>query len=130
MKIYTSYFGNIRKIKNPVSIALSPPKWYTGPRYDRLAPSWRILNRFKNKSKEDIMLAIRMYEYYYRREVLDRLNANEILYDLRSFYPGEDIVLLCYETPDKFCHRHLVAEWLSESAGIEISEIEKESIYA
>ena len=24
-----------------------------------------------------------------------------------------NVTLLCYETPEKFCHRHLVAEWLN-----------------
>ena len=24
----------------------------------------------------------------------------------------DSIVMLCYEIPSKFCHRHIVAEWL------------------
>ena len=26
-----------------------------------------------------------------------------------------DIALLCYEKPDDFCHRHLVADWLNKN---------------
>lgn len=26
-----------------------------------------------------------------------------------------NIVLLCYEKPEDFCHRHLVADWLNSS---------------
>lgn len=28
---------------------------------------------------------------------------------------------MCYEAPGKFCHRHLVADWLN-SAGYDVSE--------
>jgi uncharacterized protein (DUF488 family) len=31
------------------------------------------------------------------------------------------IVLLCYEKPDSFCHRHLVAKWFNEN-GFPIEE--------
>lgn len=34
---------------------------------------------------------------------------------------GKDCALVCYEAPDKFCHRHLVAEWLN-SAGYNVNE--------
>ena len=26
-----------------------------------------------------------------------------------------DIALVCYEAPDKFCHRHLVADWFNKA---------------
>lgn len=28
--------------------------------------------------------------------------------------PRDRIILLCYEKPSSFCHRHLVAEWLGD----------------
>ena len=34
------------------------------------------------------------------------------------------IALLCYESPEKFCHRHLVAEWFMEKLGIEVREFD------
>ena len=33
---------------------------------------------------------------------------------------GKDIILLCYETPEKFCHRHSVAKWLNEKLNLNI----------
>jgi hypothetical protein len=36
-----------------------------------------------------------------------RSSIKEVLRDL-----GDDAVLLCYEKPGQFCHRHLVAQWL------------------
>ena len=36
---------------------------------------------------------------------------------------GEDAILLCYETPEDFCHRHVVAWWAERALGISIPEI-------
>lgn len=36
-----------------------------------------------------------------------------------DYHPN--IVLLCYEKPTDFCHRHLVAQWLIEN-GFECKE--------
>jgi uncharacterized protein (DUF488 family) len=36
---------------------------------------------------------------------------------------GEDAILLCWESPEKFCHRHLVADWLSKKLDIKITEL-------
>lgn len=35
---------------------------------------------------------------------------------------NHDVCLLCYETPEKFCHRHLVCNWLNDH-GIECREL-------
>ena len=51
---------------------------------------------------------------------LEPSDPKEVYKDL-----GKDAVILCYETSDKFCHRHIVAKWLSESLGINIQEIKK-----
>lgn len=34
----------------------------------------------------------------------------------------KDIVLLCYEKPGRFCHRHILAAWLTDTLGLEVSE--------
>ena len=49
----TSYFGNLRKISNPVSISLYSPKWFTGNNYKKLAPTKEILLAYKNKEIND-----------------------------------------------------------------------------
>lgn len=53
----------------------------------------------------------------FNEQVLGALNATDVILDLSrmiySFNVGEsDICLVCYEKPDDFCHRHLVAQWL------------------
>lgn len=36
--------------------------------------------------------------------------------ELRLLCPdGKDICLICYEKPNDFCHRHLVADWFREN---------------
>ncbi|MBW7996799.1 MAG: DUF488 domain-containing protein [Candidatus Glassbacteria bacterium] len=45
---------------------------------------------------------------------------------------GFEPVLLCFEKPpfgdDNWCHRRMVAEWLSDTLGIEVPEYERRSI--
>jgi hypothetical protein len=65
------------------------------------------------------------YKAEYCREVLDKLDIAEVLSDLQGFYPGvdsDDLTLLCFEAPEKPCHRHWVAEWLREH-GIPCEEV-------
>ena len=35
---------------------------------------------------------------------------------------GKDVALCCYEKPGDFCHRHILAKWITENTGIEITE--------
>jgi hypothetical protein len=126
MIIWTSYFGNIKIINNPVSIAISPPRWYNGFAYQRLFPTWKMINGLKTNKEKDLALRIREYEYAYNREILSKLTQSEVFSDLLTLYNGEDVVLLCYEAPQDFCHRHLVADWFTE-AGITVKELSKDS---
>lgn len=47
MKIYTSYFGMLRKLERagiePVAICRGKPKWFKGRCLDRLAPTWLMM---------------------------------------------------------------------------------------
>jgi hypothetical protein len=70
------------------------------------------------------------YMDHFQKEVLDTLNPDQVYQDLMKFCekshmnPEEtDIILLCYEKPNEFCHRHLVANWLSEN-GYECRELQ------
>lgn len=60
----------------------------------------------------------------YQEEVLGKLDQIEVLRDLDTltspYHVGpKNVVLVCYEKPTDFCHRHLIAGWL----GVEIKEI-------
>ena len=118
VNIYTSYFGNLKNIpKNiiPVSICLKVPKEYKGIQYKKLAPTYDILSHYKETGDKTA------YVLKYNKEIIKKLNAKDVVDDLlcmTGLKQGVDerkngIVLLCYETPEDFCHRHLIADWLN-----------------
>lgn len=112
MKIYTSYFEKLNKLPKdivPISIAGKAPDWYDGIQYKRLAPKWSFFQEWKKNGDNDF------YIKHFNEEVLDWLNPNSVYEALWSLSKGKDCVLLCYEPPGEFCHRHLVAEWLNRN---------------
>ena len=120
--IYTSYFGKLKSLpKNivPVAICGSLPEWYHGAWYKKLAPTWKIWKHW-NETHDKIR-----YRETYFPVVLAKLNQDTVVQELNEFirnYPlGTEIALICYEKPEDFCHRHLVAEWLQE-AGYQVQE--------
>jgi hypothetical protein len=123
--MHTSYFAKYRNKPNGVSIALYPPKGFTGRLYTKLAPPPWLFVRFKTmilNGRTDE--AEEWYVETYQAEVLDKLDPHQVLEEL-----GEDAVVLCYEAKNedgtpKFCHRHLFAKWLHEHTGVEITELD------
>lgn len=113
----TSYFAKSGSMLNAVSIAGKAPTWYKGREYKKLAPKYWFFSKYKNEDDEHYMDE-EFYTEQFQKEVLDPLDPQEIFDDL-----GEDSVILCWEGKDKFCHRHLVADWLSKNLDIEIEEI-------
>ena len=112
MRIYTSSYANVRNLAMgivPISIAGKAPDWYYGLEYKKLAPKRCFFNIWKENGDNDY------YIRHFKKEVLDLLDARQVVSDLIKLSDGKDIALLCYETPDKFCHRHLVADWLTEN---------------
>lgn len=112
--IYTSYFAKYKGDKG-VSIARFTPKWFKGYTYIDLAPSIGLLEWWKH-SKQTAQ-DIETYKIWYNTRVLCMLNPHKVASEL------DGKVLLCYEGPLAFCHRHLVAEWLRDN-GYECEELE------
>lgn len=118
MKIYTSYFANLIKVPDsivPISISCKPPKGYNGLEYKVLAPSHALLSAWHKNHDEN----------YYRRvfgNKLNSLNVHGVISVLEYMSKGKDIVLVCYERPGNFCHRHLIAEWFCKN-GYETEEL-------
>ena len=111
--IYTSYFAKLNKLpKNiiPISICGKAPTWYDGLQYKKLAPKYDFFMKWKETHDNDY------YIEHFQTEVLDELNIDKVIDELGyliSYDQSKDICLLCYEKPTDFCHRHLVAEWLT-----------------
>lgn len=122
MKIYTSYYGNLKKLKEsniiPISIARWQPKWYAGITYKVVAPTADMLK--SDNIKDD-------YVAQYKR-ILSALNAKKVVDQILFLTGGRDCALLCYEKPNDFCHRHLLAEWLQSELGIIVREFGIENI--
>lgn len=115
--MYTGYFAKLKKYTEaglvPISICGKAPDWYSGFQYKKLAPKWSFFNEWKSGSHKGDN------EYYikeFNAQVLSLLNPDNIMSDLKnlSCADPDKIVLLCYEKPEDFCHRHLVSQWLVE----------------
>jgi hypothetical protein len=104
MRVFTSYFGKYRG-KNGVSIAIGAT-WWLGRRIKEFAPTYSILDMKDNEEQ-------------YREAFLKHLEKFGEL-GLSKLQDGD--VLLCFEKSDKFCHRHIVAEWLQKK-GFEVTEL-------
>jgi hypothetical protein len=120
IRIYTSYFAKLKTLPSdilPISICAKTPFWYDGVQYPKLAPSWSILCEYKLGRDEDA------YCFRFHREVLGKLNAELVLEELRNLSGSKDAVLVCYEKPADFCHRHLVAAWLYNKTGVSVDEL-------
>jgi hypothetical protein len=126
--VYTSYFGQMRNFPEnviPVAICGGIPTWYKGAWYKKPAPKYEFFQKWKQTHDN---------EYYigqYNKEVLDKLNWQTVIADVHLLIPEDiratmqssiwtspdvHVVLLCYEKPEDFCHRHLFAEWLNSKA--------------
>ena len=85
--------------------------------YKALAPNFRLLDNFKKKKISEEKFII---EY---NDMLSELNANNVLEHMNSLTADTEPVLMCNCAKTKFCHRHLVAEWLESNTGIIIKEL-------
>lgn len=116
MRIYTSYFAKTERLRSlgiePIAVARWLPKHYNGSSMSHVAPTPYLLKA--NLTREQ-------YIDGYRKQ-LERLDAFQLVSNLEVFGGGKDVALLCYEKPDEFCHRHLLAEWITRKTGIEVVE--------
>ena len=110
--IYTTYFAQLRNLPpniTPISIAGKSPDWYNGLKCPKLAPKYGFFSEWKKTGDNDY------YIQQFTQQVLDTLNAQNVVYELMSIAQNQHVALVCYEAPGKFCHRHLVAQWLHDN---------------
>lgn len=117
MKIYTSYFAKAAILRKagivPIGVALWPPCFFRGISMKQVAPRRYML---------DDRLTDEEYIRMYRNDVLRLVDARSFIQDLERASRGMDVALCCFEKPGDFCHRHILAKWLNEQTGIEVSE--------
>jgi hypothetical protein len=76
--------------------------------------------------------SVRPDEYLrrYNEEILGKLLPSTVATELTRFGEGRVPTLLCYESASdiqcgaKWCHRHIVAQWLEDHLGIEVPEVD------
>jgi hypothetical protein len=122
-RIYTGNFSSLKQHKDKVPIAITriTPRWMKDVKEDkRLSPKLSTLMNYKKGKITDT-------EYIFEFDkVLNELLPMNIVTDILN--DNDDKVLVCYCGNDKFCHRHLVAEWLEDKLDITINEVGKERI--
>lgn len=122
MDIWTGYYAQMKKYAQadlvPVSIAYLTPVWYMGETCFELAPPRKLLVAYKDG-------AINPKEYSERyTEFLKTVKWSEViekLFTISDKHDGKDLVLCCYEKSTDFCHRHLLAKYLTEH-GMDVEE--------
>ena len=119
--IFTVYYAKLNQYKNlglePIAISGKRPNFYEGLYYPDFAPRYWMYQRWKDK---DITNEGYTIEY---KNYLNTLDKEEIRKDFESYNgEGNHCILLCYEKPHDFCHRHVLADWLEENFGWKIDE--------
>jgi len=114
--LYTSYFANVKNLpKDWKCFYISNSNVYDlAEPLTCVVPSWQLVHSYKDGLVDSLE---------YTRIYTNMLESNKekILEKIKAL-PNNSI-LLCYEKLPKFCHRHVLAEWLRNN-GIEIKEYE------
>ena len=115
---------------------------YYGPAYKKLAPRLVTYTPYAEKYEELLTLredTSKLKEYiefrkkiedeyirsYYETRLKD-LNIEELLTTLENKF-GNNIILLCHEPIDEFCHRRLIADYIELETGIYIPEVKADN---
>ena len=115
----TGCFKQIEEEKNNgfISISLYPSKnEFVRNEYKSLAPNWKLFENLKS----NIISQEKFIEEF--MEQLHSLNPNTVVDDLKSLVIGFEPILMTNGTKKKFCHRHVVADWLQNELNIQIEE--------
>ena len=118
-RIFTGNYDEC-KAGNLISISGDRGKsvGFEGKAIPQLAPKrkfWTIWHNNIGKISDEANTRYYIQEYY--RQVLSRLNLDELLSE------EKDPILLCYEKGQEFCHRHVLAEYIEMKYGIRVRDI-------
>lgn len=118
MAVYTSYFGMARRF--PKERFIKTAVCYKPIRgvgiWNNVVPDADLVFGMKRGeiSKE-------YYEEQYYKMLLSR--KDWIAENIEFMRNGEkDIVLLCYEKPNDWCHRHILARFLKDQFDLDVQE--------
>ena len=117
--IYTGYYSKIKEYADAGLTLLSISR--TKPEFAKscidipqLFPSDKILWDHKKGKIDDME-----YTSKYLAQ-LDDIGIDRIIKTIQIF--GDDVVLLCWESPEKFCHRHILADYINRNSDLVVEE--------
>ena len=126
MKLFTSYYDKMPSLdKNTYTLVRvsrkEPPEWFSDEHKhvdlsEAFGPTAAMLEECHPLENWEA------FEPRYKSEVLGVLDKGSTLKELEDIYAehgNKPLLLLCYETSEQNCHRHLIGEYL----GMEIEEI-------
>ena len=131
--------GNYSNVKSGNTVSVTGDggnAWgYFGPAYKKLAPKLVTYTPYASKLEELKELKNDLNAYLeFKKQIEDEyiksyydirlkdLDIAELLNTLNEKY-GNDIILLCHEPVNEFCHRRLIADYLELKTGIYIPEV-------
>lgn len=135
MVIYTTYFDNLKNISGDgsyfVSIAGQTPEWFERAddgrhfKMTKLAPrakwwhEWQRLFRKNPNSDKSVC----WYSEKYLNTVLRYVTPSQVVNALKAISdePTARFFMVCYEPPNRFCHRMVFREWFNsfETPGVD-----------
>ncbi len=105
----------------PIPISTTIPNWYSDyEEHHTFISPYNILPRYKSGK---ITWEEYTIEYI---ELLDELEKMDSIYEFYSKIEEEtnrEVVLLCYESNNKPCHRHILADYLNKKYNVNIKEL-------
>lgn len=134
--------GNYNSIKHGNTVSITGDggnAWgYYGPAYKKLAPRLVTYTPYAEKYNELLKLkqdALNLKKYLEMRKKIEdeyiesyyetrlkNLDIVDLLYTLKGKF-GDNIILLCHEEVNEFCHRRLIADYIEIKMGLYIPEI-------
>lgn len=120
--IYTGYYSKIKAYTDAGLKLLSISR--TKPGFVKncidvppLFPNEKILWGYKKGDIDEMEYTSKYLEQ------LENIGIDKILKTIEIF--GDDVVLLCWESPEKFCHRHILADYINKHSKLKIKEYDK-----
>ena len=117
--IYTGYYSKIKEYTDAGLKLLSISRTKPGFVKDcvdvpPLFPDEKILRGYKKGDIDEMEYTSKYLDQ------LDKIGIEKIIQIIMLF--GDDVVLLCWESPEKFCHRHILADYINRHSVLNVEE--------
>ena len=119
LTIVTSYFGKLQQLQADgyvcIAIARYVPAYFNELHFPALSPSKALLFQIRHKYIDE---AGYTDEFNKQLAELNPAEVEKALHIIAERRNNTKIALICYERPNQFCHRHIVANWLMQNTNL------------